>query len=67
MIHHDAMLGVLDEEGFPPGAMGLLETPTARATGQLAGKPCPECGNATAIHKDGCDLCTSCGYAGACG
>jgi ribonucleoside-diphosphate reductase alpha chain len=70
MIHRYAMLGVLDEEGFPLGAMGLLQTPTVRATGQLApqaGRPCPECGNATMIHKDGCDFCTSCGYVGACG
>jgi ribonucleoside-diphosphate reductase alpha chain len=70
MIHRYAMLGVLDEEGFPLGAMGLLETPAPRATGQLApqaGRPCPECGNATMIHKDGCDFCTSCGYVGACG
>jgi ribonucleoside-diphosphate reductase alpha chain len=70
MIHRYAMLGVLDEEGFPLRAMGMLETPAPRATGQLApqaGKPCPECGNATMIHKDGCDFCTSCGYVGACG
>ena len=32
-----------------------------------AGKPCPECGNATMIHKDGCDFCTACGYVGQCG
>jgi len=70
MIHRYAMLGVLDEEGFPLGAAGLREAPEARATGQLApqaGRPCPECGNATMIHKDGCDFCTSCGYVGACG
>ena len=70
MIHRYAMLGVLDEEGFPLGATALQEPPAARATGQLApqaGKPCPECGNATMIHKDGCDFCTSCGYVGACG
>ena len=70
MIHRYAMLGVLDEDGFPIGATGLLEPPAPRATGQLApqaGRPCPECGNATMIHKDGCDFCTSCGYVGACG
>jgi ribonucleoside-diphosphate reductase alpha chain len=70
MIHRYAMLGVLDEEGFPLGATGLLEPPAPRAVGQLApqaGKPCPECGNATMIHKDGCDFCTSCGHVGACG
>ena len=70
MIHRYAMLGVLDEDGFPLGDTGLLEPPAARPTGQLApqaGRPCPECGNATMIHKDGCDFCTSCGYVGACG
>ncbi len=70
MIHRYAMLGVLDEDGFPLDATGLLEPPAPRATGQLApqaGRPCPECGNATMIHKDGCDFCTSCGYVGACG
>ena len=30
-------------------------------------KSCPECGNATMIHKDGCDFCTACGYVGQCG
>jgi len=70
MIHRYAMLGVLDEDGFPLEATGLHEPPAPRATGQLApqaGRPCPECGNATMIHKDGCDFCTSCGYVGACG
>ena len=28
---------------------------------------CPECGNPTVIHKDGCDFCTACGYVGQCG
>jgi ribonucleoside-diphosphate reductase alpha chain len=73
MIHRYAMLGVLDEDGFPLRAMGLLEPPTAApaparpALRPQAGRPCPECGNATMIHKDGCDFCTSCGYVGACG
>jgi len=75
VIHRYAMLGVLDEEGYPVNEMGVLATPvaaasavaasTARAT--MPGKPCPECGNATMIHKDGCEFCTSCGYVGACG
>jgi len=72
IIHRHAMLGLLDEEGFPLQAMGVLQSPSAAASppGQLipqAGRPCPECGNATLIHKDGCDFCTSCGYVGACG
>jgi ribonucleoside-diphosphate reductase alpha chain len=73
VIHRYAMLGILDESGQPLVDMGLLQTPApklAAAAGTLqlqAGKPCPECGNATMIHKDGCDFCTACGYVGQCG
>jgi ribonucleoside-diphosphate reductase alpha chain len=75
IIHRYAMLGVLDEEGFPLREMGVLESPMARKGGAttsatitpMPGKPCPECGNATLIHKDGCDFCTACGYVGQCG
>ena len=81
VIHRYAMLGVLDERGFPLREMGVLESPRAggiadggtdagaRRTGASvqAGRPCPECGNATLIHKDGCDFCTACGYVGQCG
>jgi ribonucleoside-diphosphate reductase alpha chain len=67
------MLGVLDEQGFPLREMGILQPPVARSGGvattvaPMAGAPCPECGNATLIHKDGCDFCTACGYVGVCG
>jgi ribonucleoside-diphosphate reductase alpha chain len=72
IIHRYAMLGLLDEQGLPTREMGILATPApARSEGitvaPMAGKPCPECGNATVIHKDGCDFCTACGYVGACG
>jgi ribonucleoside-diphosphate reductase alpha chain len=73
VIHRYAMLGILDEEGQPLTDMGLLQTPAPKLgapAGTLqvqAGKPCPECGNATMIHKDGCDFCTACGYVGQCG
>jgi ribonucleoside-diphosphate reductase alpha chain len=74
IIHRYAMLGVLDEDGQPLQNMGVLALPSvasARAAGLvaqvMAGKPCPDCGQATVIHKDGCDFCTSCGYVGACG
>lgn len=72
IIHRYAMLGVLDEGGFPLRAMGILEAPAAKAAGAstpvaMAGALCPECGNATVIHKDGCDFCTACGYVGQCG
>lgn len=70
IIHRYAMLGVLDEQGYPLREMGVLEAPqknAGTAAPLQAGKPCPECGNPTLIHKDGCDFCTACGYVGTCG
>jgi ribonucleoside-diphosphate reductase alpha chain len=68
IIHRYAMLGVLNEEGFPLREMGVLESPRdADTPATLAGKACPECGNPTVIRKDGCDFCTACGYVGQCG
>ena len=69
LIHRYAMLGVLNEEGYPLREMGVLESPTSKsaASPELAGSRCPECGNATLIHRDGCDFCTACGYVGQCG
>jgi len=69
IIHRYAMLGVLSEEGFPLRDMGVLESSgDADERGKvLAGKVCLECGNATVIHRDGCDFCTACGDVGQCG
>ncbi len=68
IIHRYAMLGILNEEGYPLRDMGVLDSPEAReASHTMAGKQCPECGNPTVIHKDGCDFCTACGYVGQCG
>ena len=68
IIHRYAMLGVLDEEGFPLRDMGVLDAPkNQEAPTTMAGKICPECGNPTVIHKDGCDFCTACGFVGQCG
>ncbi len=72
MIHRYAMLGILDEAGYPVAHVGILEVPGAEQahTGELRplpGKKCPECGNKTVIRKDGCDFCTACGHTGACG
>jgi ribonucleoside-diphosphate reductase alpha chain len=68
VIHRYAMLGVLDEEGFPLREMGVLDAPRAgQVSAVQPGRPCPECGNASVIHKDGCDFCTACGYVGQCG
>ena len=69
IIHRYAMLGVLDEQGYPLREMGILEAPRdgVGAPAPLAGKRCPECANKTLIHKDGCEFCTTCGHIGACG
>jgi ribonucleoside-diphosphate reductase alpha chain len=71
IIHRYAMLGILDESGYPVQQMGVLEIPAGqiRPTGvkALAGKVCKECGNTTLIKKDGCEFCTSCGAIGSCG
>jgi ribonucleoside-diphosphate reductase alpha chain len=69
IIHRYAMLGVLDEDGFPLRDMGVLDSAGDRVERArvMAGKVCLECGNATVIHKDGCDFCTACGDVGQCG
>ncbi|WP_407897545.1 adenosylcobalamin-dependent ribonucleoside-diphosphate reductase [Ferrigenium sp. UT5] len=71
IIHRYAMLGILDESGYPVQQMGVLEIPEGQlkptALKTIAGKVCKECGNATLIKKDGCEFCTSCGAIGACG
>lgn len=68
IIHRYAMLGVLNEEGYPLRDMGVLDAPQDNVVSHtMAGKACPECGNPTVIHKDGCDFCTACGYVGQCG
>jgi len=73
LIHRYAMLGVLDEEGYPLSDMGILQAPEAEdgaVTGSsptFAGTACPECGNHAVIHKDGCEFCTACGHIGSCG
>ena len=67
ILHRYAMLGILDEEGFPKHQMGILETPAPGAARVMAGAKCPECGNPTLIRKDGCDYCTACGFVGVCG
>jgi len=71
VIHRYAMLGVLDERGYPVNEMGVLEMPEDErerpAYVRSVGKPCKECGNATVIKKDGCEFCTACGAIGACG
>ncbi|MCK6412950.1 MAG: adenosylcobalamin-dependent ribonucleoside-diphosphate reductase [Azonexus sp.] len=70
IIHRYAMLGILDEAGFPLQQMGILEAPEDTVSNKVLptqGKLCSECGNHTVIRKDGCDFCTACGAVGTCG
>lgn len=69
IIHRYAMLGILDENGFPLQQMGILEAPedASNSVRPTVGKLCGECGNHTMIRKDGCDFCTACGAVGTCG
>jgi len=68
IIHRYAMLGVLDENGYPTREMGILEAPReANEPRLMQGALCGECGNYAVIKKDGCDFCTACGAVGSCG
>ena len=77
IIHRFALLGILDEEGYPMEEMGIVAYETenviplrARSAGAMEvrpGKRCPECGNYAVIRKDGCDFCSACGAVGSCG
>ncbi len=68
IIHRYAMLGVLDEAGYPTREMGILESPRDDNEPKLMqGALCNECGNHSVIRKDGCDFCTACGAVGTCG
>ena len=68
IIHRYAMLGVLDEKGYPVREMGILEAPRETSDPKvMQGALCTECGNYSVIRKDGCDFCTACGAVGTCG
>ncbi|HEU4621417.1 MAG TPA: hypothetical protein VFS42_04260, partial [Burkholderiaceae bacterium] len=69
ILHRYRTLGILDANGQPMNAMGIVAIDQVRPLepATLRGKVCPECGNPTIIKKDGCEYCTSCGHIGACG
>jgi ribonucleoside-diphosphate reductase alpha chain len=68
VIHRYAMLGILDERGYPVREMGILQAPRAEdEPAVMRGAMCRECGNYTVIRKDGCDFCSACGWTGVCG
>ena len=63
MAGPNGLLGLITRVGIETGVFQRR----ARLCKVAAGKPCPECGNTTMIHKDGCEFCTACGYVGQCG
>jgi ribonucleoside-diphosphate reductase alpha chain len=68
VVHRYAMLGILDERGYPVREMGILQAPRAEdEPAVMRGALCRECGNYTVIRKDGCDFCSACGWTGVCG
>lgn len=73
-IHRYAMLGILNQDGYPVKEMGVIADKPEKAASKeaagvkhMAGKLCGECGNHTVIKKDGCEFCTACGAVGSCG
>lgn len=78
IVHRYAMLGILDEEGYPTQETGIVHYEAdnvrplrkARSVGAMEvapGRRCGECGNYAVVKKDGCDFCTACGAEGGCG
>ena len=75
ILHRYAMLGILDERGYPVSEMGIFDGAHPEQDGQItgtglltmAGKKCAECNVNAVIKKDGCDFCSACGAIGQCG
>jgi ribonucleoside-diphosphate reductase alpha chain len=74
VLHRYKMLGILDDEGRPNDAMGVMVHETSDPehvvkpahAGLHHGPSCPECGAHTA-KVDGCVRCPECGWVGSCG
>lgn len=71
-IHRYAILGILEEEGYPVSRERILDGAPSKserlaALRLMPNKKCRECGNKTLIRKDGCEFCSACGHVGACG
>ncbi|ELN4741005.1 adenosylcobalamin-dependent ribonucleoside-diphosphate reductase [Escherichia coli] len=71
ILHRYAMLGVLDDDGFPVQELGFFyqETDAPKTEMKLIqkGSQCAQCMQMAVIKKDGCDFCTNCGEIGSCG
>lgn len=69
ILHRYQMLGILGADCLPLQPLGLLQAPAApEGSGQaLLGAPCPDCGAHAVVKREGCQVCTSCGWVGNCG
>jgi ribonucleoside-diphosphate reductase alpha chain len=72
MLHRYAMLGVLDEHGYPVSSMGILDSPNVvplrlKSESVQVGTTCPECRQKSLVKRDGCEVCSQCAYTGHCG
>ena len=76
LMHRYAMLGLLDDDGFPVEEAGLMDASyknvvelrnSRSSVKKVKGKLCPECRTYSMIKKDGCDFCSDCSYIGSCG
>lgn len=76
VIHRYAMVGILDDEGFPIETMGVVQAPErpelaiVHSVGAMEAMPgafCAECRAYAVVKVDGCERCTACGAIGACG
>jgi ribonucleoside-diphosphate reductase alpha chain len=76
LIHRYAMLGILDEQGYPVEEAGLMDDEyhnivrLKRASEERKaniGRLCTECNTYALIRKDNCDFCEACGALGTCG
>lgn len=74
LLHRYAMLGLLDEQGAPVSAMGLIVSEEASETdvpepqqAKVTGRLCKECNHRAVIRQGGCSHCTACGAVGDCG
>ena len=76
LMHRYAMLGLLDEDGYPVEEAGLMDASyknvvairNAQTAGAVViGKLCPACQTNSQIRKDNCDFCLNCGEIGSCG
>jgi ribonucleoside-diphosphate reductase alpha chain len=76
LIHRYAMLGILDEDGFPVTEAGLMDAEyhnevsierSASAKKANTGRLCGNCKTYSVVRRDGCDWCEECGEQGGCG